>query len=268
MKNWLEVYLSNYHGQSPEAKELEAFMKPNYKGNQYIPWATMERLTYQQDPEAVFYTMLVSEDNSGIVHTDKISIETTKGAEFIQSTAFSHFVRVEATFLGKSVIEDYPIQDEKYEAPKVFDQNLVNKALKRAMAKVASRVTGLGLKLYENGDLQFDTPAQGGVKKPIVQKTEEALKSMAEPVAEVKPEVKVQVPAQAESNDYILNIVSLLKSKDAELVRKVLKNFNPSLLKSYGFELSPDDDEAVMGENLIKVPNPEKMYTALERLLK
>ena len=53
-KSWLDVYKANYEGTSDEAKSVKEYLKENYKGNSYIPWATMERLTYMQDPDAVF----------------------------------------------------------------------------------------------------------------------------------------------------------------------------------------------------------------------
>ena len=45
-KTWRDVFLDNYNGTSDIAQEVEPFVKANYKGNSYIPWGTMERLTY------------------------------------------------------------------------------------------------------------------------------------------------------------------------------------------------------------------------------
>jgi len=42
-KTWLEVFMANYNGTSKEAQELQPFLKDNYKGDVYVPWATMER---------------------------------------------------------------------------------------------------------------------------------------------------------------------------------------------------------------------------------
>lgn len=262
---WLDVYLKNYNGLSAEAKEIEPFLKQNYKGNSYIPWATMERLTYQQDPNATF--KLIQTINGNLIHTDTITIFTQKGQEIIETTALSHFVRISLTFLGKTVIDDYPIQDQSYDAPKAIDQNLVNKAIKRGMAKVASRATGLGLKLYENGDLQFETDAKK--KKPIVERTEEALKSMETvEVPKVVKEEPVEVEEVVNETTPVNTMATLIKQNDAQKVKNVLKNLNPSLLRTYGFELTPDDEEETLIDNLSKVTNPEKLLSALERLLK
>ena len=177
-EKWLKQFIENYNGKSAEAKEVADFIKENYKGNNYIPWATMERLTYMQDPEAVFETL--ETENGNIVFSDTLSNENkvVQKGEVVNETVatmMSHFVKVKLTFLGKTFIEEYPIQDQDYSALKVFNQNAVNKALKRALAKVASRATGIGLRLYENKDLQFDAPEED--KKPEVKKTTKTTKT-------------------------------------------------------------------------------------------
>ena len=178
-RTWLAQFTDNYEGKSKEAKEVAEFIKENYKGNSYIPWATMERLTYMQDPNAVFETL--TSPNGGMVFSDIMSNENevvTKG-EIVSktfATMMSHFVKVKLTFMGKEFVEEYPIQDQDYSALKVYNQNAVNKALKRALAKVASRATGIGLKLYENKDLQFDAPEEED-KKPEIKKTTKTTKT-------------------------------------------------------------------------------------------
>lgn len=164
LDKWLEVYKANYNGQTPEAKELQEFLKSNYKGNSYVPWATMERLIYMQDPDANF-TVMASDEDGKILHDyviEVISTQETKnpkdGEAFTKVTNFAHlhFVVVGLTFLGKTFTEHYPVQDTSYGAPKVVDQNMVNKALQRAKAKIAARASGLALRLYESKDLQFE----------------------------------------------------------------------------------------------------------------
>lgn len=159
---WLEQYTANYNGTSAEAKSLEPYLKTTYKGAKYIPWATMERLTYMQDPDADF-TIIPSSDDT-FVHTsvahlttsqEKVSGTTVEKTD-ISNAVFAHFVMVSLTFLGKTFTEVYPIQDTAQGAPKAYDQNLVNRALQRAKAKIASRATGLALRLYESLDLQFE----------------------------------------------------------------------------------------------------------------
>lgn len=177
-KTWKEQFVENYNGRSEEAQEVADFIKENYKGNSYIPWATMERLTYMQDPEAKFETL--ETENGSMVFSDTLLNENKvvqKGEVVSETVAtmMSHFVKVKLTFMGKEFVEEYPIQDQDYSALKVYNQNAVNKALKRALAKVASRATGIGLRLYENKDLQFDTPEED--KKPEIKKTTKTTKT-------------------------------------------------------------------------------------------
>lgn len=177
-KTWKEQFIENYNGKSVEAKEVAEFVKENYKGNSYIPWATMERLTYMQDEDAKFETL--ETENGEMVFTDKLDNNNkvvAKGEVVSETNAtmMSHFVKVKLTFLGKEFIEEYPIQDQDYTALKVYNQNAVNKALKRALAKVASRATGIGLRLYEAKDLQFDAPEED--KKPEIKKTTKTTKT-------------------------------------------------------------------------------------------
>lgn len=159
---WKDLYIENYYGRTEEAKQLETYLKNTYQGAKYIPWATMERLVYLQDPDATFEK--VKNENGALVFSTYDTVKTTQRVvkdevESIQETEsqiIHHFVRVKLTFMGKVFEEDYPIQDTKYAAVRVPDANMVNKSLQRALAKVASRATGLALSLYENGDLQFE----------------------------------------------------------------------------------------------------------------
>lgn len=156
-KSWQVQFHENYTEVSPEAQSLKPFLKYNFNNNAYLPWAVMERLTYMQDPNAVFYKDLN-------IITNKLTINTVTNGTVTQVDVFAHFVRVILTFMGKTFEEIYPIQDKAYNAPKAYDQNMVNKAYQRAIAKVASRGTGLGLRLYENQELQFEEAE--GLKKP------------------------------------------------------------------------------------------------------
>ena len=172
-EKWLKQYKENYEGKSAEAKSVAEYLKENYKGNKYIPWATMERLTYMQDPNAVFTK--IRNEQGGLVHTDSfINENVVEGKDGTRSASkalvVSHFVKVSVVFMGKEFVEEYPIQEQDYSAAKIYNQNLVNKSLQRALAKVASRATGIGLKLYENKDLQFEEDNEEE-KKPVVKKT-------------------------------------------------------------------------------------------------
>ena len=292
-EKWLKQFIENYNGKSAEAKEVADFIKENFKGNNYIPWATMERLTYMQDPEAVFETL--ETENGNIVFSDTLSNENKvvqKGEVVSETVAtmMSHFVKVKLTFLGKTFIEEYPIQDQDYSALKVYNQNAVNKALKRALAKVASRATGIGLRLYENKDLQFDTPEED--KKPEVKKTtkttkttkkvemteeqvpaqathtEEELKQDA-PVQEVVTQDK-KIEEDASKQVYskeILELCGIIKNADKDKMTRVLQSLNVAILRQHGFTLSLEDTDDVLCEKLSHFQDVKVFTKAINNML-
>lgn len=290
-KSWKEQFIENYNGKSEEAKEVADFMKSNYKGNNYIPWATMERLTYMQDPDAIFETL--ETENGNIVFSDTLSNENKvvqKGEVVSETVAtmMSHFVKVKLTFLGKTFIEEYPIQDQDYSALKVYNQNAVNKALKRALAKVASRATGIGLRLYENKDLQFDAPEED--KKPEVKKTTKTTKTTKPTesdvvtetntttqdtkVNEVKEEVKTveEVKPVAEDKNYsysedIKELCGIIKNADKDKMTKVLQSLNVAILRQHGFTLSLEDTDDVLCEKLSHFQDVKVFTKAINNML-
>lgn len=287
-EKWLKQFIENYNGRSAEAKEVADFIKENFKGNNYIPWATMERLTYMQDPEAVFETL--ETENGNIVFSDTLSNENkvVQKGEVVNETVatmMSHFVKVKLTFLGKTFIEEYPIQDQDYSALKVYNQNAVNKALKRALAKVASRATGIGLRLYENKDLQFDTPEED--KKPEVKKTTKTTKTTKkvemteeqathteeelkqdEPVQEVvTQDTKIEEDAPKSYDKSVLELCSLIKNTDKEKMTKILQNLNVPILKQHGFTLNLEDSDDVLCEKISHFTNVIVFTKAIKNMI-
>lgn len=287
---WLKQYKENYEMKSAEAKSVEDYLKENYKGNAYIPWATMERLTYMQDPEAKFEK--IRNDKGGLVHTDSfINENLVEGKDGIVSktsaSVVSHFVKVSLTFLGKEFVEEYPIQEQDYTPAKIYNQNLVNKALQRALAKVASRATGIGLKLYENKDLQFEDKEED--KKPEVKKTTKTTKKVEEPKEEVKKEVKEEVkveetpvepikeelevispdaePVLSSYSQEVIDLCNLIKTADPEKITKVLQSVNVSILKQYGFALKQDDTEEELCDKLNHFKSVSTFTKAIKNML-
>lgn len=305
-KSWKEVFLENYSGKSDIAKEVEPFIKDNYKGNAYIPWATMERLTYMCDENAVFEN--IKNENGGLVHTDVIEMhqQNIQKGEVVSDTTsqmFSHMVKVKVTFMGKEFIEEYPIQDQDYSAARVFNQNLVNRALQRAKAKVASRATGIGFKLYEGKDLQFDEvpqetkpqlPVENAqpvvekeIKKPknaqnsekTVQKVEEKPVE-SQPVVEkatIKsdklgiPETEVNViPAQpvetqpATQNDPVSEAIYLIKNTDVDKMNLALQRVNVALMKKHKIALSTEASD----DELRNILSNKTIFSNPEQFLK
>lgn len=234
MSKWLEQFTENYYGRSEQARELEQYLKQNYNGSSYIAWATMERMVYQQDPNAEFRLRL--SDDKDIVWTSKTNVRTqqkTTDKEIITlATSMAHMIILELTFLGKTFEEVYPIQDNKYQSPKIVDANLVNKAIQRAKAKISSRATGLALTLYETGDLQFEE-----AKKP----TETAGSVVKQNV--VKPAVKPTSELTAFINEFQSN-----EAYDIGL-QKIMN----AIVKKYGMTISRSDKD--LEEKFSKIEN-------------
>lgn len=298
-KSWKEVFIENYTGQSAIAKEVEPFIKDNYKGNAYIPWATMERLTYMCDEDATFEN--IKNEKGGLVHTDmqvmhQQNIQKGEVVSETESQMFSHMVKVRLIFMGKEFIEEYPVQEQDYSAARVFNQNLVNRALQRAKAKVASRATGIGFKLYEGKDLQFDEipqetkpqlpveNAQNGqldVKKSQktakndnkIEKTVEKVEenpTTSQPVVETKEEPIEETPVQPVENDPISEAVYLIKNTDVDKMNLALQRVNVALMKKHKIALSTEaseDDLRKILSNKTIFSNPEQFLKTLKTLL-
>ena len=309
-KTWKEVFLENYSGKSEIAKEVEPFIKENYKGNSYIPWATMERLTYMCDEDAVFEN--IKNEQGGLVHTDKLinyQKQIQKGEIIAETEAsmFSHFVKVKLVFMGKEFIEEFPIQEQDYSAARVYNQNLVNKALQRAKAKVAARATGIGLKLYEGKDLQFDeVPQETKPEIPVVENAQKTEKTVQKDVEKPKnaqkiektvqkatiksdklgiPETEVDViPAQpvetqtatqvetqsATQNDAVSEAIDLIKNTEVDKMNLALQRVNVALMKKHRVALSTEASEEELRsilENKEIFTNPDQFLKTLKTLL-
>ncbi len=284
MDKWLKQYKENYEGKSAEAKAVADYVNQTFNGANYIPWATMERLVYMQDPNAKFEK--IRNEKGGLVHTDSMINENlveNKDGIVSKTSALvvSHFVKVSLVFLGKEFIEEYPIQDQDYSAAKIYNQNLVNRALQRAIAKVASRATGIGLRFYESKELQFEEVKEEE-KKPVVKKTTKKTEEVKE---EKKPEeTKVVEPAAVIEVDghqaigfpipateepkaieepkpvettqetnfpkEVVDLCKLIKTADKDKMSKVLQSLNTPILKQHGFTLSLEDSDEVLCEKL------------------
>jgi len=290
-KSWLDQYKENYEGKSAEANEVADYLKETYNGSSYIPWATMERLTYMQDPDAEFKK--VRNEAGGLVHTDSFENNNlVEGKDGVVSKTsalvVSHFVKVSCVFMGKEFIEEYPIQEQDYSPAKIYNQNLVNKALQRALAKVASRATGIGLKLYEQKDLQFEEKEEE--KKPEIKKTTKKTETHSETQNTVaatqkvnnetqntveEQAAKVEEPAVKEeksstnasySND-VIELCKLIKTADKEKMTKVLQNLNVSILKQHGFTLNLEDDDNELCNKLTHFKDVTLFTKAIQNML-
>lgn len=273
-RTWKEVFQANYEGLSEEAKALQPFLKETYKGDVYVPWAVMERLVYMCDEDAKFTN--ICNVNGGLVHTDCIinhQSNTQKGEVVSETSApmYAHFVKVALEFMGKIFMEDYPIQDQDYSAAKVFNQNLVNRALQRAKAKVGARATGLGLKLYEGFDLQFDTKEED--KKPDlnIEKAENNKKIVKTeektPKTEEKVQKVVEKPTKIEMTDE-QKAQNIVDGGETEAYLNGERTFTTQDVKVEEPKQSKAPVNSEISEliNIIKTSDVDKMTSVLQRV--
>jgi len=200
-KDYLETFTANYRNTSEQGKELKEFLKKRETSRasvSYIPWAVLIRMATQQDPSFEIEKVRTS-DGSFLFYNGRINETGTDDA--------CYFVKVRVKFMGKEIIEEYPVQDMMFD-PVSFtgrpftlnsgktkemkmDANIINKALQRASAKALSIITGLGLSLYETGDLQFEEDAESPAHAKIDKKTGEITSvagSTADPSIVIGPE--------------------------------------------------------------------------------
>ena len=301
-KTWKDVFVANYEGKSEEALMLKPHLKENYKGNVYIPWAVMERLTYMCDPDAEF--QVITNINGGLVHTDCANVDnlSSQDGKTIESHAqmYSHFVKVALYFMGKTFIEDFPIQDTDYSALKVYNQNAVNKAIQRAKAKVAARGTGLGLKLYEGEDLQFEEVKKD--KKPTLIKEEPKVEVKKEEVkveepkkVELTDEQKAQnivdggeteaylngertfepqeVPVTTQTTEFVpedetvRELINLMRNTEVDKMTQVLQRVNLSVMKKYGFALSLSDSNEELARKFTQFTSTAQFLKSIKTLI-
>lgn len=268
-RTWKEVFIANYEGKSEEAKMIEPHLKSTFKGDPYIPWAVMERLVYMCDENAEFTN--ICNENGGLVHTDVIEqhqLNASKGEVVSETVApmYAHFVKVALVFMGKVFTEDYPIQDQDYSAAKVFNQNLVNRALQRARAKLGARATGLGLKLYEGGDLQFDTKEDKKPELPV----KEGPKVVEKPKKETKKvemteEQKVANIVDGGETEAYLSGERTFTTQDVP-VENSANSAEIPVEASVIASKNPTNPAVLELANFIKTTDVEKMTAVLQRV--
>lgn len=235
---WIDAFNDNYYNRSDAARQIDELMKKNYKGHKYVPWSVMVRLLYTMDNDAKLDVL--TNDSGGHVFTDLVetysSIPDKKdptSSVVTRTNTYAHFVKVSCTFLGKTFIENYPVQDNSYNATNYIDSNMINKSIQRAKAKIISTATGLGFMLYETGDLQFEDdnkPTNEG-KKIVVEKKDKAPERKKEPV--VADDVAV--------DDETVALAKYIKD-NADTITGTMQRINGSMVSKYKVSLNPDAD--------------------------
>ena len=167
------------------------------------------------------------------------------------------------------------------------------------MAKVASRATGIGLKLYENKDLQFEDDIEE--TKPEVKKSTRTKKTETQeqpkvelvkteqPRVEMTEEQKVanildggvtaaylngertfepqEVKEEITIPREIFELIKLIKTEDKEKMTRVLQNLNVAILKQHGFTLSVEDSEEDLAKKLSAFKDVTIFTKAIKNML-
>jgi len=181
---WKELWLKNYKGEG-DTQDLATFIKKLNYGNRnnisYLPWATVERIFRLQGGKIE----IVRSPRDTIVEADRVlckeQIDENGVVQNIHS--YSFFVNIKTEWQGQVHIEKYPLQDGAGRPVSIWTQNEVNKAIQRGKVKAIAIVSGIGFKLFEDGDLQFEEEVA-----PVVVPQPIPAKLPATP----KPEVKVE----------------------------------------------------------------------------
>lgn len=260
----LDLWLANYTNSTPVSKDVMARTKDTYKGDAYLPWANMLGALYRLDPYAKVEKVM--NENGGYVFTDRNILETRADVvkddkadtKYNLQTFMAHMVKVRVTYLDKEFEEVYPIQDNKYEAVTRYDANTVNKALQRCMARTISLATGIGWKLYEQGE-----PGQ-------FEEDSDALVPSGNVTTEIVPEAVEEDGRAFTVAEQVAHLI--VKNKDDAKLINLVENYNTVLSKKYTYGDEPlmlglDDDEVVLVEKLKVVDNIEKIWKGVSKVV-
>lgn len=261
------MWQENYANKTSVSQFVMAKSKLTYKGDAYMPWALLVSALYQLDDDAEIVKCM-SSDDTGYVFTDKVIIETVINGVETKSTVLSHMVKVKVKFMDKWFEEIYPIQDKDYSASKVYDQNGVNKALQRCLARTISLATGIGWNLYEQTELQFDpsdtkpTPVVvnniGITKVPAVNTS--GVGVIIDPVENLT--ITEELARAIYGNRNNEKVVMLINSVNTVLAKKFTDTDGSPL----NIDLSKDDNE-VLNRKLGRLDDPEKMLKGIKKTL-
>lgn len=212
MADWKELWLNNYKGVGDTA-DLEKHLKKLGYGARnnisYLPWAVVERIFRLQGGDVHW---LSATENSR-VDADIVGVETVvdrETGETNQRTINAYFINIHAQWQGRDYTERYPLQDSNGRALLTWTQNELNKAFQRGKVKAIAIVSGIGYKLFEDGDLQFDEDEQQEVVKTGLT---------------IKKEKPVQVAEPSSPPSSNLLIKEIPKRDRAELEQEIKKEF-------------------------------------------
>lgn len=205
-KTWKEKWMANYRGEG-DCQELETFLKEldygSRKGVTYLPWAVVDRIFKMQDgvTETIFFPKTVEVESgeegtktiqigNSIVEVDSVHIRDEIDNNGIVTPKYmnSYFIRIKAEWEGKVHVERYPLLSSTGQALAFWTQIDLNKAVQRGKVKAIAIVSGIGYKLFEDGDLQFEDEGKDK-KEANVKKAVEELKKPKKEEKKAEPKV-------------------------------------------------------------------------------
>lgn len=216
MENWKELWNKNYRGED-DTKGLVSSVKTlsygSRNGASYLPWAIVERIYKLQDGK--FEVIKVDES---IVEIDRVHIrdEIDDNGVVIPKYANSYFINIKAEWKGQVYIERYPLQDSNGKPLMNWTQNELNKSVQRGKVKAIAIVSGIGYKLFEDGDLQFVEDGKETVPEDKVENAKKILsKSKAKAVKEVsvKEDKVKEVSVKEDTN---VNVTAKTDNKEEQ----------------------------------------------------
>lgn len=222
MDNWKQLWLKNYRGEE-DTKDLADFVKKLNYGNRnnvsYLPWATVERIFRLQGG-----TIEILKVNDTIVEADRIHVkdQVEDNGIVVPIYSSSYFVNIKVEWNGQTHIEKYPLQDSTGRPLSNWTQNEVNKSLQRGKVKAIAVISGIGFKLFEDGDLQFEEDEVKTVKtkKAEVVKPKPSVTEHPEPLS-IEPETETTIDRTAMENEIKKQFLSGAKEK-ADNIRAFL----------------------------------------------
>ena len=203
-KKWIEQFQANYANETKEAKMVMANLS-TLEGKKfstvYAKWGLMELAMNLQDPDSTIVVKTFKDPTTGqesLVRTIKQEARTLVEGQETFTTNFTHMIELEATFLGKKLVEHYPILDTTHAAVKFLSSNDINTSIQRGKARLIARITGIAFELYtqytweEDGTIELDKKAEEkAAPKKVAPKKEEVVKEPAvAPAVEVVEDVK------------------------------------------------------------------------------
>ncbi len=235
MSEWKELWLQNYKGQGDTA-ELEKHLKTLGYGSRlnvtYLPWAVVERIFRLQGGTVEWLPVLDGtyvdvdsavvgrehKEENGIAMADNVVIN-------------SYFVNVHTKWQGQSYTERYPLQDSNGKPLTRWTQNDLNKAYQRGKVKAIAIVSGIGYKLFEDGDLQFEVEDTVIQTKPPKETPQKETPKQPEKLL-IKPETETRADKEQDIKREYLN-----GEEKAQTIKKYLVEKNVTKIG----DLSDDD---------------------------